>query len=59
MVPLLNQYPGFGGQTFIQSQIRQTARMRALFGDRQINIQVDGYNTRAIRATARGGRIVA
>ena len=34
--------PGFGGQSFIESQISQVARLRAMIGDRPIHIEIDG-----------------
>jgi len=34
--------PGFGGQTFIASQLDKIRRLRAMIGDRPIHIQVDG-----------------
>jgi ribulose-phosphate 3-epimerase len=34
--------PGFGGQSFIKSQIDKVAAVRALVGARPIDIEVDG-----------------
>jgi ribulose-phosphate 3-epimerase len=34
--------PGFGGQSFIATQVAQIAKLRALIGDRPIHIEVDG-----------------
>ena len=34
--------PGFGGQSFIESQIDQVARLRRMIGDRPIHIEIDG-----------------
>jgi len=34
--------PGFGGQSFITSQIEKIRRLRALIGDRPIELEVDG-----------------
>lgn len=34
--------PGFGGQSFIRSQLEKISRLRATIGDRPIHIQIDG-----------------
>jgi ribulose-phosphate 3-epimerase len=34
--------PGFGGQAFIPSVLEKIARVKALVGDRPIEIEVDG-----------------
>ncbi len=34
--------PGFGGQSFLASQIDKIARLRAMIGDRPVHLQVDG-----------------
>lgn len=34
--------PGFGGQSFIRSQLEKIRRMRQLIGDRPIDLEVDG-----------------
>ena len=34
--------PGFGGQSFISSQLPKIARIRAMIGDRPIRLEVDG-----------------
>ena len=60
MVDLINVMtvnPGFGGQSFIDSQIAQVETARALVGDRPIHIEVDGGITpqtapRAVKAGA-------
>ena len=60
MVDLINVMtvnPGFGGQSFIDSQIAQIETARALVGDRPIHIEVDGGITpqtapRAVKAGA-------
>ena len=60
MVDLINVMtvnPGFGGQSFIDSQIAQMETARALVGDRPIHIEVDGGITpqtapRAVKAGA-------
>jgi ribulose-phosphate 3-epimerase len=39
--------PGFGGQSFIQSQVAKIARLRQMIGDRPIHIEIDGGITSA------------
>jgi ribulose-phosphate 3-epimerase len=34
--------PGFGGQSFLNSQVAKVRDIRALFGDREVIIEVDG-----------------
>jgi ribulose-phosphate 3-epimerase len=34
--------PGFGGQSFIASQVEQVRRLREMIGDRPIHIEIDG-----------------
>lgn len=42
MVLLMSVNPGFGGQSFIPSTVEKTARVKAMIGDRDIDIQIDG-----------------
>jgi len=42
LVLVMTVNPGFGGQTFIASQLDKIRRLRAMIGDRPIHIQVDG-----------------
>ena len=42
MVLLMSVNPGFGGQSFIPSVVEKTRRVRAMIGDRDIDIQIDG-----------------
>jgi ribulose-phosphate 3-epimerase len=42
MVCVMGVNPGFGGQSFIASQLATVAAVRALAGDRSIRIMVDG-----------------
>ncbi len=42
LVCVMTVNPGFGGQTFIASQVEQIRNLRALIGDRPIHIEVDG-----------------
>ncbi|NQV83149.1 MAG: ribulose-phosphate 3-epimerase [Rhodospirillales bacterium] len=48
--------PGFGGQSFIESQVEKIRRIRAMIGDRPIDLQVDGgINTGTIKAVTDAG----
>lgn len=38
--------PGFGGQSFLESQIGKIRRIRSMIGDRPIRLEVDGGVTR-------------
>lgn len=42
MILLMSVNPGFGGQSFIPSTVEKTARVKAMIGDRDIDIQIDG-----------------
>lgn len=42
LICVMTVNPGFGGQSFIDSQVAQVARLRAMIGDRPIHIEVDG-----------------
>jgi ribulose-phosphate 3-epimerase len=42
MVLVMSVNPGFGGQSFIASQVEKIRRIKAMIGDRPIDIQVDG-----------------
>ena len=42
MVLLMSVNPGFGGQSFIPSTIDKIRNVRAMIGDRDIDIQIDG-----------------
>lgn len=42
LVLVMSVNPGFGGQTFLASQIEKVREIRALFGDREVIIEVDG-----------------
>jgi ribulose-phosphate 3-epimerase len=34
--------PGFGGQSFLTSQLEKIRRLRAMIGERKIELEVDG-----------------
>ncbi|GGH47694.1 ribulose-phosphate 3-epimerase [Frigidibacter albus] len=42
LVCVMTVNPGFGGQSFIASQVDKVRRLRALIGDRPIHIEIDG-----------------
>ncbi|WP_415234550.1 ribulose-phosphate 3-epimerase [Pseudorhodobacter sp.] len=42
LVCVMTVNPGFGGQSFIQSQVAKVARLRAMIGDRPVHIEIDG-----------------
>ena len=42
LVCVMTVNPGFGGQSFLHSQIEKVARLRERIGDRQVHIEIDG-----------------
>jgi ribulose-phosphate 3-epimerase len=42
LVLLMTVNPGFGGQSFIRSVVEKIARVRALIGERPIELEIDG-----------------
>lgn len=42
LVLLMTVNPGFGGQKFIEAVVEKTRRVRAMIGDRPIDIEIDG-----------------
>ncbi len=42
LVLVMTVNPGFGGQSFIHSQVEKIARIRKMIGDRPIDLEVDG-----------------
>lgn len=42
LICVMTVNPGFGGQSFIHSQIDKIARLRAMIGDRPVLIEIDG-----------------
>lgn len=42
LILVMTVNPGFGGQSFILSQIEKIRRIRAMIGDRPIHLEVDG-----------------
>jgi ribulose-phosphate 3-epimerase len=47
LVCVMTVNPGFGGQTFIASQVEKVRSLRAMIGDRPIHIEIDGGVTTA------------
>lgn len=47
LVCVMTVNPGFGGQSFIESQIAKIARLRQMIGDRPVHIEIDGGITPA------------
>ena len=47
LVCVMTVNPGFGGQSFIASQIGKVARLREMIGDRPVHIEIDGGVTPA------------
>lgn len=46
LVLVMTVNPGFGGQSFLESQLEKIARIRSMIGERPIRIEVDGGVTR-------------
>ncbi|MDD1526596.1 ribulose-phosphate 3-epimerase [Bradyrhizobium sp. WBOS7] len=46
LVLVMTVNPGFGGQSFLQSQLGKIERIKAMIGDRPIRLEVDGGITR-------------
>lgn len=42
LVCVMTVNPGFGGQSFIATQVAQVAKLRAMIGDRPVLIEIDG-----------------
>jgi len=56
LILVMSVNPGFGGQTFIPSQIEKIRRLRAMVGKRPIEIEVDGgINAETARAVVDAG----
>ncbi|SEN44362.1 ribulose-phosphate 3-epimerase [Bradyrhizobium sp. OK095] len=46
LVLVMTVNPGFGGQSFLDSQLEKISRIRSMIGDRPIRLEVDGGVTR-------------
>lgn len=56
LVCVMTVNPGFGGQSFITSQLEKIARLRRMIGDRPVLIEIDGgVSTRTAPLVARAG----
>ena len=42
LILVMSVNPGFGGQSFLESQLRKIRRIREMIGDRSIALEVDG-----------------
>lgn len=42
LILVMSVNPGFGGQSFIHSQVEKIRRLKAMIGDRPIDLEVDG-----------------
>ena len=42
LICVMTVNPGFGGQSFIDSQVEKVARLRQMIGDRPVHIEIDG-----------------
>lgn len=42
LVCVMTVNPGFGGQSFIESQVEKVRRLRAMIGDRPVHVEIDG-----------------
>ena len=42
LILVMTVNPGFGGQSFLDSQLEKISRIRSMIGDRDIRIEVDG-----------------
>jgi len=42
LILVMSVNPGFGGQTFLESQLKKIANIRSMIGDRAIDLVVDG-----------------
>jgi ribulose-phosphate 3-epimerase len=60
LVLLMTVNPGFGGQAFIRSVVEKVRRVKALIGDRPIDIEIDGGITpqTAPLVTAAGANVL-
>ena len=56
LVLVMTVNPGFGGQQFIRSQVDKVRRIRAMIGDRPIELEVDGgINPETAREVIKAG----
>lgn len=56
MILLMSVYPGFGGQKYITSVTEKLQKVKALIGDRPIDLEIDGgINLETISQAAQAG----
>jgi ribulose-phosphate 3-epimerase len=56
LILVMSVNPGFGGQSFIESQVEKIRRIRTMVGDRPIELEVDGgVNVDTIKSLADAG----
>jgi ribulose-phosphate 3-epimerase len=56
LVLVMTVNPGFGGQAFIRAQCEKIRRLKAMIGDRPIDLEVDGgVNAETVADVARAG----
>lgn len=60
LILVMSVNPGFGGQSFIPSQLDKIRRIRAMIGDRPIDLEVDGGVSpdTAARVVAAGANVL-
>lgn len=60
LILVMSVNPGFGGQSFIESQLQKISRIRSMIGDRNIDLSVDGGVTKdnAARVAAAGANVL-
>ncbi|MEO5336556.1 MAG: ribulose-phosphate 3-epimerase [Magnetospirillum sp. WYHS-4] len=56
LILVMSVNPGFGGQSFIESQVEKIRRIRKMIGNRPIELMVDGgVNVKTIRSVVEAG----
>ncbi len=56
LILVMTVNPGFGGQSFIESQLGKIQRIRRMIGDRPIELEVDGgVNAKTIKSVVEAG----
>ncbi len=56
LILVMSVNPGFGGQSFIESQLEKITRIREMIGDRPIELEVDGgVNAGTIKSVVEAG----
>lgn len=60
LILVMSVNPGFGGQSFIESQLGKISRIRSMIGDRPIDLSVDGGVSRdnAAQVVAAGANVL-